>query len=362
MGTPALPLPDSVADAEPKPVKVGEIRRFGATDGGVSGVAFSPDGLWMVCGGADGIIRLWDVRTGRELRRFEGHTDAVKGVAVSPDGKRVLSGSNDKTARLWDVATGRELRRLEGHGDGVSHVCFSPDGKIGASGSWDHTARLWELSSGRQLSSLGHGDFVVGLSFSPDGGELATGSWDRSVRLWDVKTGKELRRFEGHGDKVGDVAFAPDGMRVLSSSTDQTLRLWQVLTGHEVSRCEVGEMPAGPWRSRPMAVPLSVYDAEVILWDLAAELELHRFQGHKGQVTGLAFSPDGRTALSSSRDGSVRLWGLPSKTGVTKPRIMGQADDRSEIEEPHRSQKDHHAHSGSGDPAELSRADVSVSG
>lgn len=342
-GDTARPARDPVADVGPEPVKVatkpvqvGEIRRFDAEAGEVSAVAFSSDGSRMVSGGADKIIRLWDVGSGREIRRFEGHTDVVKGLDFSPDGRRILSGSNDKTVRLWDVDSGKELRRFEGHAEGVSHVRFSPEGRIGASGSWDHTARLWDLDKGRQIHALKHGDFVVGLSFSPDGKQLATGSWDRSVRLWDVETGREIQRFKGHKDRAGDVAFAPDGRHVLSGSNDKTLRLWDVKTGREVSRIETGAdvgwaVAVSPDGRRALAD----HKADVVLWDLAASRPIHRFQGHTGQVTDLAFSPDGRTALSSSKDGSVRLWGLPSETEPTpaEPLVVARVDERPDIKD-----------------------------
>jgi WD40 repeat protein len=69
--------------------------------GYVFGAAFSPDGKYILSGGADGTARLWDVQTGQEVRRFTGHQDEVRNVTFSPDGKYILTASSDGTARLW---------------------------------------------------------------------------------------------------------------------------------------------------------------------------------------------------------------------------------------------------------------------
>jgi WD40 repeat protein len=54
----------------------------------------------------DKTARIWDAITGKQLMMMEGHTDFVYGVAFSPDGKYLLTGSFDGTARLWDLSNG----------------------------------------------------------------------------------------------------------------------------------------------------------------------------------------------------------------------------------------------------------------
>ncbi len=110
---------------------------------GAAGVAFSPDGKYLVTSSWDGIVRLWDVASGKEVRQFLGHSGSVFGAAFSPDGKYILSSGTDRTVRLWDVQTGQEVRRFVGHTNEVRSATFSPDGKYILTASNDGTARLW---------------------------------------------------------------------------------------------------------------------------------------------------------------------------------------------------------------------------
>ena len=155
-------------------------------NGWTSDIAFSPDEQMLVQTTQSGIL-LRDVATGRELDRTEG--SFARAVCFDPTGRYVLYGGYDHVLYVYDVHR-REVRRaMEGHQDQISCVAIDPAGRRLASGSYDHSIRLWDFVSGTQLAVLeGHDQAIETIAFSPDGAVLATGGLDRKIRIWDVGT------------------------------------------------------------------------------------------------------------------------------------------------------------------------------
>jgi WD40 repeat protein len=68
-------------------------------------LVISGDGRRMACGSADGVVRLYDMQTGRELKTYTGHSDAITCVCFVGNGK-LCSTSADNNVSLWDVEGG----------------------------------------------------------------------------------------------------------------------------------------------------------------------------------------------------------------------------------------------------------------
>ena len=74
------------------------------------GPNWSPDGEWLVSGGEDGTLRIWDSASGKELRVLKGHSSAVSTVDISRNGKKLVSGGWDHTLRIWNTGNGRNVK------------------------------------------------------------------------------------------------------------------------------------------------------------------------------------------------------------------------------------------------------------
>jgi WD40 repeat protein len=89
-----------------------ELRTLRAKGSTVSAVAFSRDGKHLASAGhKDGSVKLWNVATGEELRSLKGHTARSTRVAFHPDGKQLASGGADGMVKLWDVTEIRPAKK-----------------------------------------------------------------------------------------------------------------------------------------------------------------------------------------------------------------------------------------------------------
>jgi RNA polymerase sigma factor (sigma-70 family) len=115
-------------------------------------VALSPDGRTLAAPCTSlfngGLMRLWEVATGKERLSFPEPPGEIRNVAISPDGRLLAAGGfdNDNVIYLWDALTGERLTQLKGHQGKIDSLVFSPDGQRLASGSQDTTALIWDVS------------------------------------------------------------------------------------------------------------------------------------------------------------------------------------------------------------------------
>ena len=274
-------------------------------------VAYSPTQPILASCGQDHQVRLWDINTGQCLKLLEGHTGIVTSVAFSPDGQLLASTSGDQTIRLWNIATGQCVQTLQGHAACVWSAGFHPDGKMLFSAGEDNVIRGWDIDNGQCVQTLaGHQHWVRAIAISPDGQHLVSGSFDQTVKLWDVATGTCLATLTGHHKPVTSVAFSADGKTLASSSYDQTVKLWSLANHQCVQTLQkhtnfVWSVAFHP--TQPLLVS-GGEDYTTRLWDLRTGQCTKTWQGHSNSIYTIALTPNDRLLASGHEDQTIKLW------------------------------------------------------
>jgi RNA polymerase sigma factor (sigma-70 family) len=268
------------------------------------------------------VLHVWDIATGKALYKLPFPGEWIQlATAFSPDSAvlAVWQPGTEAVVRLWDVRTGRETASFKEPKAGwPGHLFFTPDGKSLIVAGKQTVA--YEVPGGKELFSWrmppledksGMGFAVVGgapanprdrnawrrLVVSPEG-NLAAGILDGGfgrtrltdrIALCDAVTGQLIRRWSDSGELANgyeEVAFSADG-RLLATSDRQAIHLWEVATGQE----------------------------------------LQTFQGHRGEIRSLAFSANGLRFASASNDSTVLIWDLRMRPSATNATIAGCWED-----------------------------------
>ncbi len=199
-----------------------------AGEGGSLAVAISPDGRHLATAGVDGVLRVYDLRSGRAVGRGQVSNSWLD-LDFSPDGTRVAAASLGGDLMVWKVET-QTVEHLLQHSEGFLTIRFSPDGETFAAGDLAGNAQLWETSSGQRVGHTfgGHNGPVFSVSFGPSGAQLATVSGDGNLRLWDLASGKLLGEPLPGADTAGWGIFFPDGKHLIATFSDGTGVVWNL--------------------------------------------------------------------------------------------------------------------------------------
>ncbi|HSH76496.1 MAG TPA: hypothetical protein VLA09_12480, partial [Longimicrobiales bacterium] len=314
-------------------------------------VAFSPDGRSLATGDQNGLIKVWDVASGRTRTAFReggiphlaftpdsrelivshlrgvkiydarlgalratlaergaaGADEAIRSVAVAPDG-RVAAVVGDEVV-TWDGGTGMERsRRRIPSGAGSASLAFTPAGRLIGTWSASGVVRGWDMQTGEELSTLPDLEGATfGLAVSSDGSRLAASTRSGSTTIWDLGSGAPVHEL---GDSSSAVTFGPDGrLLVTRHGGPRRFRVRDLASGRVLGTVDAPK--TGTSARPPVAIDRTGAVMAVAEESSGDSLTVYDLRTGELVMTSpftrvIALAPDGRLFAALHRDARIR--------------------------------------------------------
>ncbi len=277
----------------------------------VNTACFDTSGNFAITAGDDECIQIWNARDGALVRTIKGLGDPVLAVDVDPKSQRLLAATMSGHVGFFGLWNGDQLLSLAGHRGRVNTAMFAADGELVVTCGDDHRAIVWNARDARPVAEVTLDGPCIAAAVSPSGQLLATvQDGECLARLWTVADGRPAGCLEGHQRPVRSVVFAPDGLHALTVSDDGSARL-ALLDGRLAHVFTAGERLQCAAFARDGSLLLTSgggSDPAAHLWDVATGALMVRFTGHRAAIVACALSPDGRWAITSSKDRTAQIW------------------------------------------------------
>lgn len=315
--------------------------------------------------GAKGMIRLWDVGSGRCVLSSEKITSGPHSIsqvlllendelmAISSDlclyfaalsnlavcrtfvghhgeftdsaryGDLLALGTNSSDIHLYvrnQIGTNLNCTLLKGHTEAV--ISLAANDQFLISGSRDHNAIIWQREGeGEHIIQAvvltGHTDVVSAVALSRKKSDLAaTVSSDMTLKVWKLSATGNVKAklswtIKAHDKDINFVTFTPNDKHLITASQDKTIKVWKVEDGSLVST--LAGHKRGVWSvavsPTEQVLASASADRTVRLWSLAeAGKCLKTLEGHSNSVLRVQFNDDGSQLLTAGSDGLVKVW------------------------------------------------------
>ncbi len=292
------------------------------------GIVSSPTQAGFVTGDGDsaallddrGIVRFLDIDTGAITLAVSTSADAATLRPVSASGQQFATEVPEGIGVFDSDGPGRivSLREVDTNTAESTGYLLAIDAAAARAAVrlTDNRVRVVSLADGSEITTLRTAASPKGAAFSPDGEQLAVVTYSL-LESFDVDSGERLLSIDHPHEFQMDVPLIRSWVEFLGSDTLISNSVfgppivWDLATGRGLrSYANSRLLRAPPDVSIDLGLLLSELEFEnaPALYDLFSGERLRTFTGHADTLTFMSLASEGRLAVSSSRDGTTRLW------------------------------------------------------
>lgn len=285
-------------------------------------VVLLPETHHVIAGGADGMLRYWDFRTGNCKATYQAHELDIQAILAITEKDYLVTAGAEGAIILWQLSSFTKKWQIQASSKQINVLLLSTERDKFFSAGDDGIMRLWHLESGEMLFDLAPdlGDkniSIHSLAFSACKKFLYSGDISGVLRRWNIEEKIIYKTIQAHGKCISTIAVEPNGNFLMTGSVDCNFHIYHNLD-EAPAICDIhyGEVSYVSFTQDSQYAISAGHDGYIYLWSLHDGKIHTTLYGDTSGVMYVDYCKEGRNLLVSRWSGAIELWQLNGKTAI----------------------------------------------